>query len=73
MHTVTTSLGFIICLISATKDFTRISTLDTFMPPPVEPAQAPTIISKTNRCLENSGQSSKSTVANPVVVIMLDT
>ena len=43
------------------------------MPPPVEPAQAPTNISTTRMDLEKVGQRSKSTVPKPVVVIMEET
>ena len=48
-------------------------TLETLKPPPVEPAQAPMIIRRTSVCLENSGQTSKSTVAKPEVVMILET
>ena len=71
--TVITALGVMIFLISAKKDFTRISPRETLKPPPVEPAQAPMIMSSTSVCLENSGQKLKSTVAKPVVVMMLAT
>ena len=43
---------------------------ETFMPPPVLPAQAPTNMSATRMNLENSGHRLKSTVENPVVVMM---
>ena len=42
-----------------------------FNPPPVDPAQAPTNISKKIRNLLKFGQESKSTVEYPVVVTML--
>ena len=48
-------------------------TRETLRPPPVDPAQAPMTMSSTRVCLENSGQRLKSTVAKPVVVMMLDT
>ena len=44
-------------------------TLDTFSPPPVEPAQAPMNIRIKSTVLEAVGQRSKSVVAKPVVVI----
>ena len=47
--------------------------LETFIPPPVEPAEAPTIISSKRMDLLNMGHRWKSVVANPVVVIMDDT
>ena len=51
----------------------RITILDTFTPPPVLPAHAPTNIRKTRMLLESSGHWSKSTVEKPVVVMMEDT
>ena len=44
------------------------STLTTLIPPPVEPAQAPTKLAKINNTGSINGQSEKSTDANPVVV-----
>jgi predicted AAA+ superfamily ATPase len=46
------------------------TTLDTFRPPPVLPAQAPINISSISITFENSGQASKSAVAKPVEVII---
>ena len=43
------------------------------MPPPVLPAQAPINISTSNIPLEKLGHRSKSVVAKPVVVMMLET
>ena len=43
----------------------------TFRPPPVDPAQAPTAIRQSRMALEKAGQTSKSTVEKPVVVMML--
>ena len=40
---------------------------ETFMPPPVEPAQAPQNMSRTIISWENWGQSTKSAVPKPVV------
>ena len=48
----------------------RMIILDTLMPPPVLPAQAPMNITRTRRVLESSGQRLKSTVPKPVVEIM---
>ena len=42
---------------------------ETFIPPPVLPAQAPTSISTSSSIRESSGQRLKSAVAKPVVVI----
>ena len=47
-----------------------MTTRATLMPPPVEPAQAPTNIKITRMARENSGQALKSAVAKPVVVMM---
>ena len=46
---------------------------DTLMPPPVLPAQAPMNMSKTSTVLLAAGQRLKSVVANPVVVMMVET
>ena len=43
----------------------------TFMPPPVEPAEAPITISPSRASRANSFQLSKSAVVKPVVVITL--
>ena len=50
-----------------------IRTLDTFIPPPVDPAQAPIIISDNKIPLEKVGQRLKSVVIKPVVVIIVAT
>ena len=49
------------------------STRAALMPPPVEPAQAPTTIRHSRMVLEKLGQRSKSVVAKPVVVMILAT
>ena len=49
------------------------SSLETFMPPPVEPALAPMTIRHSSMVLEKLGHRSKSVVAKPVVVMMLET
>ena len=51
----------------------RITSRDTFMPPPVEPAQAPQIIKKHRIIRLNTGHMPKSSVQNPVVVITEET
>ena len=56
--------------ISFLKFFHEIIILDTLIPPPVLPAQAPINISITNIDLDNEGHILKSTVENPVVVII---
>ena len=43
-------------LISRLIDFIKIINLDTFIPPPVEPAQAPINIKKNKIICDNSGQ-----------------
>ncbi len=48
----------------------RISTRETLMPPPVDPAQAPQNIRNIRIPLEKVGQVSKSKVLNPVVVMI---
>ena len=53
--------------------FSSRSRRATFSPPPVEPAQAPTIISSMMIALEKVGHKSKSVVAKPVVVMMEET
>jgi len=51
----------------------RISTRETFIPPPVLPAQAPIIISNSRIVFDNCGHMLKSVVANPVVVMIVPT
>lgn len=51
-------------------DFTAITHRETFIPPPVLPAQAPINMSRVNIPFENSGHLSKSVVEKPVVVII---
>ena len=53
--TEVTLWGWIICFISAIALFTPIIRRETFMPPPVEPAQAPINISRTRMVCENKG------------------
>ena len=43
------------------------ATRDALKPPPVEPAHAPTNMSTSSTSCASTGQSAKSTVANPVV------
>jgi len=50
--------------------FTITIKRDTFIPPPVLPAQAPTNINSTNIVRQVCDQASKFIVAYPVVVIM---
>ena len=52
---------------------TRITSRETFRPPPVEPADAPTIMRNTRITRENSGQRSKFSVPKPVVVMTDET
>lgn len=47
--------------------------LDTFIPPPVLPAQAPINIISTSTAFDRDGYMSKSSVAKPVVEIREDT
>ena len=65
-----TLLGWTRASSSLYMDFSQMMILDTFMPPPVLPAQAPTNIRPMRMVLENWGHTSKSTVENPVVVMM---
>jgi DTW domain-containing protein YfiP len=55
------------------KIFERITILETFIPPPVDPAQAPINIRVTRTALDRVFQVLKSTVEYPVVVIIDDT
>ena len=66
-------MGCSIFRMSERAVFPRISILATLMPPPVDPAQAPTNINTIKIPLEKVGQVLKSTVAKPVVVMMEDT
>ena len=66
-----TWLGCTIRFSSRTSDFHRISTRDTFMPPAVEPAQPPENISTSSAIRQKVGHMAKSTVAKPVVVMMV--
>ena len=50
--------------------FAPIRMRETFMPPPVLPAQAPMNISSTSTSRDVWGHRSKSVVAKPVVVMM---
>ena len=61
--TLPTERGWSIFLMSLKTVFMAIITLDTFMPPPVEPAQLPINIMVTRRVWERVGQRSKSVVA----------
>ena len=72
-RTVPTALGWSIRRMSQREVLLRITSRATLIPPPVEPAQAPTNISVTKMALEKVGQVLKSVVANPVVVMMEDT
>ena len=58
------------CFSSFFAIFPRISSRETLMPPPVEPAQAPQNMRQTRMTCEKSGQWLKSAVAKPVVVMM---
>ena len=68
-----TERGCIMRLTSHLADFSSIISLDTLMPPPVLPAQAPMSIRQTRMLLESSGHLSKSAVEKPAVEIMLAT
>ena len=72
-RTVETALGCSIRRISLMETFPKITARATLIPPAVEPAQPPMNISATRMALEKVGQVLKSTVANPVVVMMEDT
>ena len=67
--TILTAFGWIIVFSSRRMLFTRIRSLDTLIPPPVEPAEAPITITRSRTHLESSGHLLKSAVTNPVVVI----
>ena len=64
--TVATMRGFSWRRISRTPDLSRIMSLATFRPPPVEPAQAPQNMSKIRIVCENPGHSVKSELPKPV-------
>ena len=68
-----TLLGWMYEPTSFTADFTKTTMRLTLMPPPVEPAQAPQNIRSTSTVFAAECQRSKSTVAKPVVVMMVDT
>ena len=72
-RTRVTALGCSIRLISCLMLFKRIIRRDTLIPPPVDPAQAPTTIRERRMALENSGHRFQSAVQNPVVVMMAAT
>ena len=59
--------------ISRAVSFISKTTLMTFKPPAVEPAQEPMIISKNNMIFDRLGHRSKSAEENPVVEMMEDT
>ncbi len=65
--------GCTICRSSLPMPFTMMIMRDTFMPPPVEPAQAPMNIMVTSSTLEKLGHRSKSAVTKPVVEMTDDT
>ena len=67
--TILTAFGWIIVFSSRRMLFARIRSLDTLIPPPVEPAEAPITITRSRTHLESSGHLLKSAVTNPVVVI----
>ena len=50
--------------------FMRIIILETFIPPPVEPAHEPTNISTRSRVCENTGHCPVSVVENPAEVMV---
>ena len=59
--------------ISRLKALNMIWNLEILIPPPVELAQAPMNMSATRTNFARAGQRSKSVVAKPVVVMMVDT
>ena len=59
-----------ICPISLVMVRNRSTILETLMPPPVLPAQAPMNIRSTRMARGTAGHTLKSTVENPVVVMM---
>ena len=68
-----TLFGCPIFLNSLTNFFISIASLETLKPPAVDPAQAPQNIKNIRIVFENVGHLSKSTVENPVVVIIEET
>ena len=68
--TVSTLRGLIAFLMSRKPLFRRTMSLETLIPPPVEPAHAPTIIRNNRTNFAIIGQVSKLAVENPVVVII---
>ena len=67
---VVTLLGLTIFFILHFADFISIIIRDIFIPPPVDPAHAPTTINSNNNICDSVGHIPKSVVANPVVVII---
>ena len=72
-RTLTVRRGLSIRLSSAPALLKKMIMRETFSPPPVLPAEAPISITSINMLFENAGQSVKSAVAKPVVVISDDT
>ena len=70
IRTRLTLLGCSASEISRPMPFNKSRIRDTLIPPPVLPAQAPTHISVTRIVLEKPGHWLKSTVLNPVVVMI---
>ena len=68
-----TRFGWSICRKLRRRLLKSSSTRATLMPPPVDPADAPMTISTSRMVLEKLGHRSKSVVAKPEVVMMLDT
>ena len=50
-----TARGLIALLMSVEEDFNKITSLETFSPPPVEPPEAPTSVKNNNILRENAG------------------
>ena len=73
IFTLFTLFGCIILLISLLIALSIITILTVLIPPPVDPAIAPTNISITIISLLKVGQKLKSTVANPVDVTIDET
>ena len=67
------TLGWRLRRISKSTDLNRITIRDTLIPPPVLPAQAPMSIKVTRIVRGTAGHRLKSTVAKPVVVMMVPT
>ena len=73
MRILRISRGWIIRESSLRMVLNKITSRDTFIPPPVLPAQAPTNISVTRIVWESAGHMSKSAVEYPVVVMIAPT